>query len=77
MSERPPPPPRTRATTLGRPAVPSSQVVSMPRSWHHEAMERAMVPSPGAPATSEGLTESIDDERAHQRQQVVVHVGGV
>src|SRR6476619_5885346 len=55
----PPPLPRARPTTLGRPGATSSTSTSSPASASHSATKRASSPSPAPPGTRSGLTESI------------------
>src|SRR5438046_1096326 len=61
-SDRPPPEPRLRATTLGRSSPTSS--TSRPRASHHSATAAAARRSPAPPGTSAGFTESIATRRA-------------
>ena len=58
-SVRPPPLPRARTMTLGRPGVPSRRSTSRPASRPQPATKSAASPSPAAPGSSDGLTESI------------------
>src|SRR3954451_23715067 len=60
-SEWPPPDPRRRAITLGRPSPRTS--TSSPRRPHQSATRSAASRSPAPPATSAGLTESIATSR--------------
>src|SRR4029453_65914 len=55
----PPPLPRARPTTLGRPGATSSTSTSSPASASHSATKRASSPSPAPPGTRSGVTESI------------------
>src|SRR3954454_24966260 len=58
-SVRPPPLPRARTITLGRPGVASSSSDSSPCSRAHPATYVAISCSPAPPSTSDGLTESM------------------
>src|SRR5579871_4244048 len=58
-SVRPPPVPRARTSTLGRPGVSSRCSLSSPFSRAHASTNPAISPSPAPPATSKGLTESM------------------
>src|SRR4051794_15312013 len=58
-SVRPPPVPRARTRTVGRPGVASSVCASRPASRAHAATNAAASRSPEPPGTSDGLTESI------------------
>jgi hypothetical protein len=57
-SVRPPPLPRARTITLGRPGVASSRSASRPAARAQPATNAAISASPAPPATSAGLTES-------------------
>src|SRR5919202_1615616 len=63
-SARPPPLPRARAITLGRPGAGSTTSTSRPRSSHQRATNRTISASPAPPGTSDGLTESIETSLA-------------
>src|SRR5436309_15029752 len=63
ISERPPPPPRSVATTLGRPGSGSTSSTSRPASINQPATKEASAASPAAPATSSGLIESMATSR--------------
>src|SRR4051812_41164386 len=58
ISVRPPPVPRARTTTLGRPGVASSTSASSPASPAHATTTAAASRSPAPPGTSDGFTES-------------------
>ena len=62
-SVRPPPLPRARTTTLGRPGVASEHVGLEPGRLGPAATKRAISASPAPPGTSEGLTESMATSR--------------
>src|SRR4051812_37312805 len=58
-SVRPPPLPRARTSTLGRPGVFSSSSASSPPSRAQRTTKPAISSSPAPPGTSDGFTESI------------------
>ena len=62
-SVRPPPAPRARTTTLGRPGVASSTSASSPAARAHSTTNPAISASPAPPGTSAGLTESMATSR--------------
>src|SRR3954471_454569 len=67
ISVRPPPVPRARISTLGRPGVSSRRSASSPASRAQPSTRVAISLSPAPPVTSDGFTESTatsDDSRA-------------